>query len=206
MENTKFSIKRKIIATAVSILLCIFVIGISVYAALAQSLTLTNQIIISTSGQTKVDAKIYEYINTGTAGITEIGGLSAEPSWGEATHTKDSNNDSYSGSLSNAVFDAETRKNYYAWKIELTNTDSSVAYAHITSPAVDNGQIDVWAGSTWDSLEKKQNTEVKGELTLQKSGSGVYYIVVATNKSLDSLATASPIDFGITINIDQTAA
>lgn len=208
MENTGFSIKRKIIATAVSILLCILVIGISVYAALAQSMTLTNQIIISTSGQTKVEAKIYEYINTGSDAITELTGLASEPSWGSEKYTKDANNDSFSGTLSDAVFDAATGKNYYAWKIEFTNTDTKAdAYAHISSPAVDNSQIDVYAGTDWSALEKKQNTAVAGEVPLTASnGTGVYYIVVVTNENLSDLNSASPIDFGITINIDQIAA
>ena len=63
MEKTNSNIKRKIIISVLSILLCALIISVSVYAALSQSLNLTNQITISASGQTQVKVDVYEYKN-----------------------------------------------------------------------------------------------------------------------------------------------
>lgn len=204
MEKAKM-LKRKIIIAAFSVLVCFLVVGVSVYAALSQTLNLTNYITITTGGQTKVGVVVSEYINKGKDAVT------ASPS-GEVTWTqklsKDSNTDTATQALTPADFNYTVGQNYYAWKIDFTNTDASDAYAHITASAVDNDQVTVYAGTTWGSLTPvAKNTATKGEVTLAKSApAATYYIVVVANKSLDSLVEVSGnLTFNIDITIDQTA-
>lgn len=204
MEKAKM-LKRKIIIAAFSVLVCFLVVGVSVYAALSQTLNLTNHITITTGGQTKVGVVVSEYINKSKDAVT------ASPS-GEVTWTqklsKDSNTDTATQALTPADFNYTVGQNYYAWKIDFTNTDASDAYAHITASAVDNDQVTVYSGTEWGSLTAvAKNTETKGEVTLAKSATATYYIVVVANKSLDSLVEVSGnLPFNIDITIDQTAA
>lgn len=203
MEKAKM-LKRKIIIAAFSVLVCFLVVGVSVYAALSQTLNLTNYITITTGGQTKVGVVVSEYINKGKDAVTAS--PSGEVAWTEKL-SKDSNTDTATQALTPADFNYTVGQNYYAWKIDFTNTDASAAYAHITASAVDNDQVKVYAGTTWGSLEAvAKNTATKGEVTLAKSATATYYIVVVANKSLDSLVEVSEnLPFNIDITIDQTA-
>ena len=208
MEKTNSNIKRKIIISVLSILLCALIISVSVYAALSQSLNLTNQITISASGQTQVKVDVYEYSNNAETAITDIGGLATEPSWGVALVTKGETENSKTQALTPAEFAQSIGINYYAWKITFTNsnvTDATV-YAHITAPAVDNDQIRVWIGTEWASLTAKENTAVDADVTLAKGATASYYIVVATDTALDQLTpSAGSLPFNIDILIDQNA-
>lgn len=204
MEKAKM-LKRKIIIAAFSVLVCFLVVGVSVYAALSQSLNLTNYITITTGGQTKVGVVVSEYINKGKDAVT------ASPS-GEVTSwteklSKNANTDTATQALTPADFNYSVGQNYYAWKIDFTNTDASDAYAHITASAVNNDQVTVYAGTEWGSLTAVEtNTAAKGEVTLAKSATATYYIVVVANKPLDSLVEVSgQLPFNIDITIDQTA-
>ena len=203
MEKTKM-LRRKILISAFSVLVCVLVIGVSVYAALSQSVNLTNYITITTGGQTKVGVVVSEYINKGTEAV--VASPSGEVTWTQKL-SKDSNTDTATQALTPADFNYTVGQNYYAWKIDFTNTDASDAYAHITASAVDNDQVTVYAGTTWGSLEAvAKNTEAKGEVTLAKSATATYYIVVVANTALESLVeVAGQLPFNIDITIDQTA-
>lgn len=204
MEKSKM-LRRKILISAFSVVICMLVIGISVYAALSQSVSLTNYITITTGGQTKVGVVVSEYINKSTEAITAspVGDVS----WTQKL-SKDSNTDSATQALTPADFNYSVGQNYYAWKIDFTNTDASDAYAHITASAVDNEQVTVYIGETWGSLTAVvKNTEAKGEVTLTKNATASYYIVVVANTALDSLVEVEgQLPFNINITIDQTAS
>lgn len=203
MEKAKM-LRRKILISAFSVLVCVLVIGVSVYAALSQSVNLTNYIIITTGGQTKVGVVVSEYINKGTAAV--VASPSGEVAWTQKL-SKDSNTDTATQALTPAEFNYTVGQNYYAWKIDFTNTDASDAYAHITASAVDNDQVTVYAGATWGSLGAvAKNTEAKGEVTLGKSATATYYIVVVANTALENLVEVEgQLPFNINITIDQTA-
>lgn len=208
MEKTNSNIKRKIIISVLSILLCALIISVSVYAALSQSLNLTNQITISASGQTQVKVDVYEYSNNAETAITDIGSLATEPSWGAVLVTKGETENSKTQALTPAEFAQSIGINYYAWKITFTNsnvTDNTV-YAHITAPAVDNDQIKVWIGTEWASLTANENTAVDADVSLTKGATASYYIVVATDTPLDQLTPSEgSLPFNIDILIDQNA-
>lgn len=203
MEKAKM-LRRKILISAFSVLVCVLVIGVSVYAALSQSVNLTNYITITTGGQTKVGVVVSEYINKGTEAV--VASPSGDVTWTQKL-SKDSNTDTATQALTPADFNYTVGQNYYAWKIDFTNTDASDAYAHITASAVDNDQVKVYAGATWGSLEAvAKNTEAKGEVTLAKSATATYYIVVVANTALENLVeVAGQLPFNIDITIDQTA-
>lgn len=203
MEKAKM-LRRKILISAFSVLVCVLVIGVSVYAALSQSVNLTNYITITTGGQTKVGVVVSEYINKGTEAV--VASPSGEVAWTQKL-SKDSNTDTATQALTPADFNYTVGQNYYAWKIDFTNTDASNAYAHITASAVDNDQVTVYAGAAWGSLEAvANNTEAKGEVTLAKSATATYYIVVVANTALENLVEVEgQLPFNINITIDQTA-
>ena len=203
MEKAKM-LRRKILISAFSVLVCVLVIGVSVYAALSQSVNLTNYITITTGGQTKVGVVVSEYINTGTEAV--VASPSGDVAWTQKL-SKDSNTDTATQALTPADFNYTVGQNYYAWKIDFTNTDASDAYAHITASAVNNDQVTVYAGATWGSLEAvAKNTEAKGEVTLGKSATATYYIVVVANTALENLVEVEgQLPFNINITIDQTA-
>lgn len=203
MEKAKM-LKRKIIIAAFSVLVCFLVVGVSVYAALSQSVNLTNYITITTGGQTKVGVVVSEYINKGTEAV--VASPSGDVAWAQKL-SKDSNTDTATQALTPADFNYTVGQNYYAWKIDFTNTDASAAYAHITASAVENDQVTVYAGTTWGSLTPvAKNTEAKGEVTLAKSATATYYIVVVANTALENLVEVEGhLPFNIDITIDQTA-
>ena len=206
MEKSNSSLKRKIIATVISLFLCMLIIGVSVYAALSQSLTLTNQITISASGQTQVKIDVYEYSNSANTAIESVGDLSTEPSWGEVLVTKGETETSKTQALTPAEFATSIGVNYYAWKIVFTNSDitDDTVYAHITAPAVDNDQIRVWIGSNWSSLTANENIAVDENISLTKGATATFYIVVASDTPLESLvATEGSLPFNISIVVDQ---
>ncbi len=203
MEKAKM-LRRKILISAFSVLVCVLVIGVSVYAALSQSVNLTNYITITTGGQTKVGVVVSEYINKRTEAV--VASPSGDVAWTQKL-SKDSNTDTATQALTPADFNYTVGQNYYAWKIDFTNTDASDAYAHITASAVNNDQVTVYAGATWGSLEAvAKNTEAKGEVTLAKSATATYYIVVVANTALENLVEVEgQLPFNIDITIDQTA-
>lgn len=203
MEKAKM-LRRKILISAFSVLVCVLVIGVSVYAALSQSVNLTNYITITTGGQTKVGVVVSEYINKRTEAV--VASPSGDVAWTQKL-SKDSNTDTATQALTPADFNYTVGQNYYAWKIDFTNTDASDAYAHITASAVDNDQVTVYAGATWGSLEAvAKNTEAKGEVTLAKGATATYYIVVVANTALENLVEVEGhLPFNIDITIDQTA-
>lgn len=65
----------------------------------------------------------------------------------------------------------------------------------------------VYAGTTWGSLTPvAKNTATKGEVTLAKSATATYYIVVVANTALENLVEVEgQLPFNINITIDQTA-
>lgn len=107
MEKAKM-LKRKIIIAAFSVLVCFLVVGVSVYAALSQTLNLTNYITITTGGQTKVGVVVSEYINKGKDAVTAS--PSGEVAWTQKL-SKDSNTDTATQALTPADFNYTVGQN-----------------------------------------------------------------------------------------------
>ncbi len=204
-EKTKSSIKRRLIITLFSALICILVIGVSVYAALSQNVTLNNNITITTAGQTKVKVVVSQGSNTSSDAVSAA--PASQPTWSEVV-TKDADNNTETVSNLEAMdFSVSDGINYYAYKLQFTNEGSTQAYAHITGPAIDNAQLTIYTGQEWGSLAAVgNNTPIDADVTLTASnGTGTFYIVVASNVSLDQLNDMAKTAFNIEVLLDQTA-
>ena len=207
-EKTKSSIKRRLIITLFSALICILVIGVSVYAALSQTVELNNNITITTAGQTKVAVAVSQASNKATTGVSASPAEQPSVTWA-SVGTKDANADSQTISgLTPMDFSVEDGVNYYAYKFEFTNSGSTIAYAHITSEsAIDNTQLTIYTGETWGSLTALTNNKtINDTVELEAAdGTGTYYVVVAANTDLASLNDMTQKAFNLDVLIDQNA-
>ena len=205
MEKQQKSIKVKIVSLAVSILVCLLLVGVSVYAALAQSLEISNTITITSAGQTKVEVVASEYLNTGNTAVASA--PTGSVSWSELV-TKTSDEDQKSKAATPIVFNVEDNHNYYAYKFEFTNESTKVVYAHIAATTVDNTELTIYYGQTFDAsmTALANNTALDADVELSATnGEGEFYIVVAANVDLAALTERDVADFDITITLDQTA-
>lgn len=207
MEKTKSSLKRRLLITLFSALICVLVIGVSVYAALSQNVTLNNNITITTAGQTKVAVTVSQASNKATTGVSASPAEEPSVTWASVgTKAADTDSETISG-LTPMNFSVSDGINYYAYKLEFTNEGSTEAYAHITGPAIDNAQLTIYTGQEWGSLTAVGNNKaIDADVTLTASnGTGTFYIVVASNVSLDQLNVMAQTPFNINVLIDQTA-
>ena len=204
MEKSS-SIRRKIIITAISALICILVIGVSVFAALTQTVNINNNITITTDGQTEVTVNVFEASNKGLTAV-DTAPASEPSSWGSAVLTKDATTASAEKELTAMDFSVSKGINYYAYKITFANTGSTAAYAHISASAIDNTQLKIYAGTSWDSLAAvENNTPIDSDVTLNATdGTGEFYIVVASAVALEILNDMDQTPFNVAITIDQT--
>ena len=199
-EQKKSTRNRKLIAALCSLVLCMLLIGVSVYAALSQSATITNTITVTTSGQVKTSVVVKEYAGTGDGAVAEI---PSAPTFTAEVLNKGAEVDNLTKAATPFVFSSADGKNFYAYEITFANTSTKEVTATITSSTESNAEIDVYAGTTWEGMTKLENaTGVNGTVTLvANEGSGKYYIMVCANKALGDMAAADATDFNVTINI-----
>ena len=221
MEQEQKSIKIKIISLAISIIVCVLLVGVSVWAALQQTLDITNNISITTSGQTKVAVDVSEYIHAGTTGVKAAPTDSIADDASSNTEgwhtlvTKTAEENSKKQAATPIVFNYSDGKNYYAYKFEFSNESDKIVYAHISADVVKNTELTIYYGETWGATltALTNNTALDTDVTLQAAtddgstpGTGTFYIVVAANVGLDSLTEVEDaIQFNIHVLLDQTA-
>ena len=221
MEQEQKSIKIKIISLAISIIVCVLLVGVSVWAARQQTLDITNKINITTSGQTKVAVDVSEYIHAGTTGVKAAPTDSIADDASSNTEgwhtlvTKTAEENSKKQAATPIVFNYSDGKNYYAYKFEFSNESDKIVYAHISADVVNNTELTIYYGETWGATltALTNNTALDTDVTLQAAtddgstpGTGTFYIVVAANVGLDSLTEVEDaIQFNIHVLLDQTA-
>ncbi len=208
-EKQQSSIKVKIISLVISLLVCFMLIGVSVWAATQQNLTIDNTITITTAGNTRVEVTVSEYLNEGTDAIS----VSPESisSWSEVD-TKTAETDSDTITPTAILFSQADGHNYYAYKIDFTNQsvddESGVitTYAHISSSAVNNTQLTIYYGTSLSASMQTltNNKALDTDVTLDSATETSFYIIVAANTALGEMTPASGVDFDLTITIDQT--
>lgn len=224
MENEQKRLKVKIISLAVSILVCVLLVGVSVWAAVSQNLKITNNISITTDGQVAVKIDAFEYAHTdeSLAGVSiapNLGSISAATGedftigW-KSVVTLAATDKSKEGAATSIVFNAQNERVYYAYKFELENTsETTKALVSFGATAVDNAQITVYYGdeaTPANSLTTNTSMSTNNTVTLDVADSGTdtatFYIVVAANTTLGELTpTDASIDFNITINVTVAA-
>ena len=101
------SLTKKLALTISSIVLCVVLVGVVVYAALTQSVDLTNTIKVSVGGQAKSTINVYEQIIDGTTAVTELPEIA---DWGTAVYTKETNLNQGSHELTPIVFSYTEKK------------------------------------------------------------------------------------------------
>lgn len=200
-EQKKSTRNRKLIAALCSLVLCMLLIGVSVYAALSQSATITNTITVTTSGQVKTSVVVKEYANEGPEAVSVV--PESAPTFTAEVLNKDAEADDMTKAATPFVFSSANGKNFYAYEITFANTSTKQVTATITSTAESNAEIDVYAGETWEGMTKLDNTKgVNGTVVLgANTGSGKYYIMVCANKALGAMTAAGPADFNVSIAI-----
>ena len=224
MENEQKRLKVKIISLAVSILVCVLLVGVSVWAALSQNLKITNNISITTDGQVAVKIDAFEYAHTDES----LAGVSTAPNLTSITDATENDfttgwksvvtlaatDESKEGAATPIVFNAQNERVYYAYKFELENTsETTKALVSFGATAVNNAQITVYYGdeaTPANSLTTNTSMSTDNTVTLDVADSGTdtatFYIVVAANTTLGELTpTDAPIDFNITINVTVAA-
>lgn len=224
MENEKQkSMKVKILSLVASLVLCFLLIGVSVYAALTQTLTIDNTITITTSGQTKVAVKVSEYLNEGVTAVSKSPEtisdwtvvLDKSENTDEATiNTSDEVSGEVKSKLSPIDFNHTTGVNYYAYKFEFTNkstaVDGKVTKAHISTSAVDNTELTIYYGDTLSAsmTSLTNNDALDTTITLPEKDGGAkeFYIIVASNVALEALTEKAGTPFNISITLDQQSA
>ena len=126
-EKLQSKVKRRIVVIVLSMLLCMLLIGISVWAAVSQTLTSPSTILITTDGQAKV-AITASYANGKNDGalfseIEEQGTTVSGLEYNQIAQ-KTADNDSVSQKGPDIVFSAAGEYTYVAYKIEFANTRS----------------------------------------------------------------------------------
>ena len=198
MEKTSKLTKKLVIALS-SIMVCVLLVGVVVYAALSQSVSLKNTITVSTSGQAKSIVTVYETSMAGTDAVTT---LPTEPAdWGTAVLTKDQEVDSADKTLTAIDFSYSTGKNVYAYKIVVQNKSTGAVKVAITSSTEANTEIDVYCGEDFATASKLDNNKgVNFEKTdVAKDAEVVYYVIVCANTALSDMTAATGVAFDIDV-------
>ena len=214
-EKVQSKFKRRIIVIALSMLLCMLLIGVSVWAATSQSLTSPSTILITTDGQAKVGitASYANGENDGTL-FSEIEDQGTTVSGLEYKQIaqKTADNDSVSQNGPNIVFSADGEFTYVAYKIEFENTAASAVNYQIefTDPDAGNAaykfnnQVSIYSAAGTDSFTFAQNqTAMSGSLA--KSASTTVYVIVALNTAPESLAAADLDNFNLVVTATVSA-
>ena len=200
MEKKK-NLTKKIVITLSSMLLCLLLIGVSVYAAISQSATLNNTISVNTSGQAKAIVTAYE---TSIAGKTAVTAVPTEPAWGDAVYTKAETEDNGTHDLTPIVFSQTEGKNVYAYKVEVQNKSDVAVTVAITTTAESNAEIDVYCGEEYATLEKLANGEGVNfsKSSVATDATVTYYILVCANTALADMTAASSTEFDINVVVN----
>ena len=202
MEKTKSSLTKRVIIALASLLICLTIMGVAVYASLSQNLKLTNTISVTTDGQAKAEISAYEVSIEGNTAVTS---LPTEPTWGDAVITKTESEDSAEKGLTPIIFSQTNNKNVYAYKIVVTNKSTVPVKVTITSSSESNEEIDVYSGKEFASAEKLDNAKGVSfeESSLAKQGELTYYIIVCANTDLVNMtATDNAQSFDIEVLVE----
>lgn len=209
-EQKKSTRNRKLIAALCSLVLCMLLIGVSVYAALSQSATITNTISITRSGQSYVSIKVQKTSNTDTAAYTATTG-EAVGTYSELL-TVAAGQSGTKEDETKMTFSQSVGKNAYAYKIYLKNesADTAVKYSikmfqtGTTNPYTSPSAQIVIGKATGDG-----NVEAYTDMTdvnLAAGSDATVYIVVYANVALENLEPTAGTTFDLAINTTAVSA
>lgn len=203
----KRRINKLIARTLISIVLCLLLIGIAVYAAVTQSVTFVNKISIVGSSDVRTSVVVSEFIGPSTLeeGEEEQKLYNGEITFGQfkelLNKPKEINSLSTSDTGVTPPTQIEFKKDnvytYVAYKFSLKNDGNKTINYTINSKQINevddytfNSQIDVYTGTNASGqLVMTKSTDnkvaISGELSSEYSANQVdLYIVIAVNVSL----------------------
>lgn len=207
-------IKRRIIISVLSIVLCLLLIGISVFAATNQSFTSKSTITIGSSNQVRIGIKAsYAFgaadearklFTNSEEDVTAIKSLSFTEI---ANKTYDQDFVTENGP--DIVFSYDNKYTYAVYKIEFANQDASdVTYSIAFRNEADsddytfNSQITLYSGDG-DATTLTQAAPYTGNIS--KGESKTVYVVVAVNKELIDLAAVAQQVYNLKITANKAA-
>lgn len=211
-EKLQSKVKRRIVVIVLSMLLCMLLIGISVWAAVSQTLTSPSTILITTDGQARVgitasyafgaeDETLFSAIEDQDATVT---GLSYTQI---IEKTADQNAQQADGP--DIVFSASEGYTYAAYKVEFANTEASAVTYEIAFTDDDgeynfNSQVTIYSASGTDSFTfAADQTAMSGRI--EQNASLTVYVIVALNTDITDLTPASLENFNLVVTATVAA-
>lgn len=209
-EQKKSTRNRKLIAALCSLVLCMLLIGVSVYAALSQSATITNTISITRSGQSYVSitvtktshADVTAYTPTTGAAVGTYSELLTVAAGQSGTKTDETK----------MTFSQSVGKNAYAYKIYLKNesADTAVKYSikmlqtGTTDTAYTSPSAQIVIGKATGDGNVEAYTDMT-DVNLAANAEATVYIVVYANVALENLEPTEGTTFDLAINTTAVA-
>lgn len=210
-EQKKSTRNRKLIAALCSLVLCMLLIGVSVYAALSQSATITNTISITRTGQSYVSITVTKTSNTDTAAYTATTGA-AVGTYSDELLTVAAGQSGTKTDETKMTFSQSVGKNAYAYKIHLKNesTDTAVKYSikMLKSGTTDVVYTSPSAQIVIGKATGDGNVEAYADMTnvdLAAGAEATVYIVVYANVALENLEPTDGTTFDLAINTTAVA-
>lgn len=214
MENEKKSTtKRKLLITIISIMLCLLLIGVVVWAATSQNADIVNTITInSSSGDARTTITI-SGAKSSTADIFSTDSTLPTSGWTQYLK-KNYNQDSASATGPDIVFMSSEGYGYYVYKIDFSNRHNSDVNFKIDLKTKDdeqnqinyvfNEQISVWFGKFGELAQKTADAETKdynisGSVAVEESET--FYLIVGSNVDLIDLRPVATEHFDIVVTI-----
>lgn len=214
MENEqKSTTKRKLLITIISIMLCLLLIGVVVWAATSQNADIVNTITINSSSG---DARTTITISGAKSSTADIFSTdSALPTSGWTQYLKKNyNQDSASATGPDIVFMSSEGYGYYVYKIDFSNRHNSDVNFKIDLKTKDdeqnqinyvfNEQISVWFGKFGELAQKTADAETKdynisGSVAVEESET--FYLIVGSNVDLIDLRPVATEHFDIVVTV-----
>ncbi len=211
-EKLQSKIKRKIIVIVMSMLLCMLLIGVSVWAAVSQTLTSPSTILITSDGQAKIgitasyafgakDETLFSAIGDQSTTVTGL-------SYTEIIE-KTAEQNSQTADGPDIVFSATDSYTYTAYKVEFVNTDASAVTYEIKFTDNDgdytfNNQITLYSAAGTDSFTfADDQTAMSGRI--EERASLTVYVIVALNTEITELEPATLENFNLVVTATVAA-
>lgn len=211
-EESRFK-KKRIVVVVLSMIMCMMLIGIAVYAATSQTLTVKNTVTINSSEQVRVDIGVsYAHgasddartlFNNSEAAVTAAKALTFTE-----IGKKASTEDAKELTGPDIVFSYENKYTYTVYKVVFDNTAASditynIAFQNAEKAAYTfNSQIVVYNGTS-ASTTLTEGTAISGDVLV--GDSATLYIVVAMKTPLIDATPVATEVFNMVITANQKA-
>lgn len=216
-DNKKF--KRRLIIVLISLLLSLFIISITVYAAVAPTISIYNTASVISSPDVATLVEIYQ--KNGDRGLDLFSQDKFDRSFSENSLVlrKQTSEDSKTANASPIVFSKNELREfpdnfgytYVAFKFMITNINvSDIAYSIKAQDQNGeiyefNSQIDLYFADENAAFEKIAGNQIDLTKTLEINQTTSHYLVIAINEELIDLKKAATQTFKLVVNIQKNS-